>query len=124
MVSDRETLEIAMQICLLITLSSMHSPGLPPFDQIKPEHFKTAFESVMATHLDEIKAIATSSEAPTFQNTIHALDKAGGEYVKISYLFGNLCSSLTTPALQEVEMLLAPITAGENQLMWSHHAPH
>jgi peptidyl-dipeptidase Dcp len=102
-----------------LTLSNSPSllSGLPPFDQIKPEHFKPAFDIVLQRHMDEVKAIATNSSSPSFDNTILALDKAGGEYVKINYLFSNLCSSVTTPALQAVEVLMSPILAAhENKV--------
>src|SRR5690606_20051555 len=49
----------------------------PPFDQIRNEHFLPAFEKGMAEHLAEIEAIANNPDAPTFENTLVALEKSG-----------------------------------------------
>ncbi|MXP65033.1 M3 family peptidase [Roseomonas sp. M0104] len=49
--------------------------GLPPFDAIRPEHFPPAFEQAMRAHLDEIAAIGAHPAAPSFANTIEALDR-------------------------------------------------
>src|SRR5674476_615222 len=51
--------------------------GLPPLAAIKPEHFRPAFERAMAAHRTEIDAIAASPSAPSFDNTIEALEKSG-----------------------------------------------
>ena len=50
--------------------------GLPPFDRITPDHFRPAFEQALAEHRAEIAAIADISAAPTFANTIDALERA------------------------------------------------
>ena len=51
--------------------------GVPPFDQVKVEQFKPALMTAMAQNLKEIDAIANSTEAPTFDNTIVALERSG-----------------------------------------------
>jgi peptidyl-dipeptidase Dcp len=51
--------------------------GLPPFADIRAEHFPAAFSAAMRDHLGEIDALAASSEAPTFANTVAAFDRAG-----------------------------------------------
>ncbi|GAB1455355.1 hypothetical protein MASR2M48_06620 [Spirochaetota bacterium] len=50
---------------------------LPPFNKIRPEHYAPAFEAAMEAHRTEIDAIAESREAPSFQNTVVALDRSG-----------------------------------------------
>jgi peptidyl-dipeptidase Dcp len=88
--------------------------GLPPFIHIKPEHFARAFESALREHDAEIEAIARNAHAPTFENTIAALDGAGRNLVRISLLFQNLASSCTTEALQAVERDIAPKLAAHH----------
>ena len=51
--------------------------ALPPFDRIRPEHFPPAFDRAMAEHTAEIGAITGSAAAPTFANTIEALERSG-----------------------------------------------
>lgn len=69
--------------------------GLPPFHSIKPSHFRPAFDESLKAHLDEISAIASNKEPPTFLNTAVALDRAGKVSTDIMNLFSNLCSSDT-----------------------------
>jgi len=76
--------------------------GLPPFDRIRPEHFPPAFDRGMAEHLAEIQAIAGSAAAPTFANTIEAMERAGRLLDKVSRVFFNLNSSNTNDALEAV----------------------
>ena len=49
----------------------------PDFSKIKVEHFAPAFEEGMRQHNEEIAAIVDNPEAPTFTNTIEALERAG-----------------------------------------------
>ena len=51
--------------------------GVPPFDRVKVELFKPALEAAMAENLAEIDKIANNTAAPTFENTIVALERAG-----------------------------------------------
>ncbi|MFM8609614.1 MAG: hypothetical protein ACKOCJ_04005, partial [Burkholderiaceae bacterium] len=51
--------------------------GLPPFDQIRPEHFERAFEQAMREHRAEMAAIVQQDGEPTFDNTIARFDAAG-----------------------------------------------
>ena len=56
--------------------------GLPPFADVLPEHFKPAFEQALTEHLAEVEAIAASTEPPSFDNTIAALDRTNKEAVE------------------------------------------
>jgi peptidyl-dipeptidase Dcp len=49
----------------------------PPFDRIDDSHFAPAFDAGMAAQLQEVEAIASSSDAPTLENTIVALERSG-----------------------------------------------
>ena len=75
---------------------------LPPFEQIRPEHFGPAFETAVGEHAAEIAAIADSPEAPTFDNTVAAFDRSGRRLTRIEQVFFNLTASETSPALQAV----------------------
>ncbi len=86
--------------------------GLPPFADIRAEHFKPAFDVALAQHLADIEAIAASPEPPTFDNTVAALDRSGRLLARTEALFYNLTASETSPALQAVEReMAAPLAA-------------
>lgn len=92
--------------------------GLPPFERVRPEHFSSAFEQAMASHRAEIDRIANASEAPTFENTIAALDRSGRLLTRTEQLFFNLTASETSPELQAVERDVAPkLAAHENDIL-------
>jgi peptidyl-dipeptidase Dcp len=85
--------------------------GLPPFELVRAEHFAPAFAEAMAAHREEIDRIANASAAPTFENTIAALDRSGRLLARTEQLFFNLTASETSPALQAVERNIAPMLA-------------
>jgi peptidyl-dipeptidase Dcp len=82
--------------------------GVPPFDLIKPEHFVPAFEQAMAEHLAEIAAIGANPEAPSFANTVEALERSGRSLERVGSVFGNLVSSLGGPALEAIDTEMSP----------------
>ena len=72
-------------------LSDWDTPfEIPPFDQIKVSHFRAAFEAAIAAHNDEIEAIASNRQKPTFANTIEAMELAGDALSKVAATFFNL----------------------------------
>ncbi|MGD0782255.1 MAG: M3 family metallopeptidase, partial [Candidatus Aminicenantales bacterium] len=83
--------------------------GTPPFDRIKDAHFRPAFDEGMARQKKEIEAIAASTEAPTFANTIEALEYSGALLTKINNVFGALTENNTNDALQKIQAELAPV---------------
>jgi peptidyl-dipeptidase Dcp len=83
--------------------------GAPPFDRIRPEHFRPAYDRALAEHRAEIDAIAAAPAS--FANTIVALENSGQLLRKIEAVFGNLCASHTNDALQEIERDMAPVLA-------------
>jgi peptidyl-dipeptidase Dcp len=85
--------------------------GLPPFDRIKPEHFRPAFDIAFAGHRAEIAAIAGNPEPPTFANTIDALELAGERLSRVGGVFWNLAGSHTNAELQAIEREISPVAA-------------
>ncbi|MET0332628.1 MAG: M3 family metallopeptidase [Rhizobacter sp.] len=86
--------------------------ALPPFAEVRAEHFKPAFDAALAEHLAEIEAIAANKQAPSFDNTVAALDRSGRLLWRMEALFNNLSASHTSPALQAVEReMAAPLAA-------------
>jgi peptidyl-dipeptidase Dcp len=94
--------------------------GLPPFREVRPEHFEPAFEQAMREQLAEIEAIAGQAAPPSFRNTVEALDRCGRLFSRISKLFGNLTVSETSPALQAVERAMAPRLAAHENAIYLH----
>jgi peptidyl-dipeptidase Dcp len=82
--------------------------GVPPFDQVQVAHFKPALEWAMADELSEIDAIAGNPEAPTFQNTILALERSGEPLNRVRTVYGIWSSSMNSPDFREVEREMAP----------------
>jgi peptidyl-dipeptidase Dcp len=80
----------------------------PPFDRIKDEDFAPAYEEGMLEQRAEVDAIARSTEAPTFANTILPLEKSGRLLGRVSDSFGELNESNTDDAMQKVEADMAP----------------
>ncbi|GAA0781785.1 M3 family peptidase [Roseibium denhamense] len=81
---------------------------LPPFDDIAPSHFEEAFDAAMSEARSEIDGIAQDTTAPTFTNTIIALEKSGKRLTKVAGTFFNLSGAHTNPELQEIERKIAP----------------
>jgi len=82
--------------------------GAPPFDLIKDAHFGPAFDQAIAEWQAEIDVIASNPAAPTFENTIEALDRSGALYAKVNGVFSPINASDTNPARQAVARDLAP----------------
>jgi peptidyl-dipeptidase Dcp len=82
--------------------------GVPPFARIAPAHFREALERAFAQHDAEIAAIAADPAAPTFENTIAALERSGRPLARASDVFGVLTSAHTNDALLEIEREMSP----------------
>ena len=105
---------------LLLPWTTAH--GLPPFESVRAEHFEPAYEVALAQHLAEVDAIAADANPPSFDNTIAAIDRSGRLLDRIEGLFHNLTSSETSPALQAVEMRMAPKLAAHSSAFFMHRA--
>src|SRR5436189_283035 len=76
---------------------------LPPFDQIKDEHFVPAMEAGMHDQLKEVDAVANNPEKPTFENTVVALERTGRSLDRAERTFSNLNACNTNPTLQKID---------------------
>jgi peptidyl-dipeptidase Dcp len=77
--------------------------GVPPWDRMAPEHFPGAFEAALAEQRREIDAIVSSPDAPTFENTVAALERTGRTLDRIERMFGVARENVTNPAYQALE---------------------
>jgi len=82
--------------------------GVPPFDEIKNEHFMPAFERGIAELQADIDKIAENAEAPTFENTIVAMDCAGALLDKVVGVFFNIAESDSDKERQAIEAEISP----------------
>src|ERR1700721_4114787 len=80
----------------------------PPFDRIKPEHFRAAYARALADHEAEIAAITAETAPPSFDNTIAALELAGRSLSRVGDVFHLLTGAHSNDALLETERERAP----------------
>ncbi len=96
--------------------------GVPPFEDIAPEHFRPAFESGLAEQRSEIDAIAGDPAEPSFDNTIAALELSGRTLRRVSSVFFNLAGAHTNDAIQAVEREMAPLLAKHRNAIFMNEA--
>lgn len=99
-----------------MSLNPFFSPSdllyqLPPFAELREEHYAPALERGMALHLEEVAAIAGAAAAPTFLNTIIALERAGALLQRVWLVFQNQADSDTTPGVQALQERFNPLMA-------------
>ncbi|MEX5745444.1 M3 family metallopeptidase [Massilia sp. X63] len=82
--------------------------GYPAFDKIRNEHFAPAFAAGMREQALEVEAIANNKAAPTFENTIVAMERSGRLLNRVSSVFSALVGSYTNDTLQALDKDLAP----------------
>jgi Zn-dependent oligopeptidase len=92
---------------LTSTFNTKHNTA--PFSQIKLEDYKPAFIENIAQARAEIDTIITNSEAPTFENTIIALDFSGEQLDRLSSIFFNLNSAETCDEMQKIAQEVSPL---------------
>lgn len=83
--------------------------GVPPFDEIKLEHYKPAFLKGMEEQAKEIDAIVNARSMPDFENTIVALDQSGQLLRRVSAVFYGLNSANTSDEMQALSKELSPL---------------
>ncbi|MEZ9139271.1 MULTISPECIES: M3 family metallopeptidase [unclassified Shewanella] len=82
---------------------------IPDFDKIKDEHYLPGFKAGIAAQQAEIAAIVANPEAPTFENTIEAMEFSGALLTKVASVFYNLTGAHTNPAIQEISKQVSPM---------------
>src|SRR6202171_5363022 len=91
---------------------------VPPFDKIKDEDYQPAIEAGMAEELSEIQAIADNPAAPTFDNTLVAMEKAGQLFQRANAAFRAVAGANTNPVLQKVRSEEAPKLAAHRDAIY------
>lgn len=98
---------------------------LPDFRAIRPEHYLPAFEAAFDEHRREIDRITRARSAPTFENTIEAIERAGETLDRVAHAFYTVSSADATAEIQQIEEQLAPLMAAHEdairldaQLYW------
>ncbi|MEW7848485.1 M3 family metallopeptidase [Massilia aurea] len=86
----------------------------PAFDKIKDAHYLPAFAAGMREELREVEAIAGDKAAPTFDNTIVALEKSGQLLARVNATFGNLHGANTNDTLDAVDREMSPKLAAHS----------
>ncbi|OAV69971.1 Peptidyl-dipeptidase dcp [Bacteroidales bacterium Barb6XT] len=91
-------------------LSEYTTPyGVPPFEEIKIEHYKPAFLQGMEEQVKEIEAVCDNSEEPSFENTIAALDGSGKLLTKVRTVFSGQNSACTSPEMEALSREMSPL---------------
>ncbi len=94
--------------------------GVPAFDQIQTKHYRPAFKEAIRQYEAEIAAIENNPEAPTFENTIVALDRAGGLLRRVEGVFFNLLETDGDDAMNAIAEEVTPmITECEDNILLS-----
>ncbi|ABC82877.1 M3 family metallopeptidase [Anaeromyxobacter dehalogenans] len=99
--------EVPVNNPLLAPWAGPHG-GVPPFDVARVEQLAPAIEAGMAAKLAAVEAIAADPAAPTFENTLAAMERSGRALDRAMTVFGVFSSAMSTPEFQAVERDLAP----------------
>lgn len=95
---------------------------VPPFDKIKNEHYKPAITKGIEAHEAEISKIATDKSAPTFANTIEALENAGLLLNNVTTVFYNVNSANTNDEMQAIAKEMSPSLSAHNDNIYLNEA--
>ncbi|RPD97894.1 peptidyl-dipeptidase Dcp [Candidatus Pantoea deserta] len=90
----------------------------PPFDQIQEHDFLPALQAGIEEKRQEVQAIASNPDAPTFANTFEALERSGQLLERVNLVFGAMTSAHTSDYLQQVDEEIAPqLTALNDEIV-------
>ncbi|MEQ9049084.1 MAG: M3 family metallopeptidase [Marinoscillum sp.] len=109
-ISCQGTKETAPQVSDNVLLQPWTGPygGLPAFDRMSLTDLKPALEQGMEANLAEIEAIANNPEAPTFENTIVAMERSGNDLGRVYSYYGIWSSNVSSPEFREIQTEMAP----------------
>jgi peptidyl-dipeptidase Dcp len=96
--------------------------GVPPFDRVEVAHFKPALEAAMSEKLTDIGKIAANPAAPTFENTIAEMERAGQTLDRVQTIYGVWSSTMNGPEFQVVQREMAPRMAAFNDKITQNEA--
>jgi peptidyl-dipeptidase Dcp len=96
--------------------------GAPPFDRLENADYQPAIEEGMRRHLAEVSAIVEQTAAPTFDNTIVALERSGELLTRVLKVFGGVTSANTNDTLQSVQTEEAPKLAAHSDAIYLNDA--
>ncbi len=82
--------------------------GVPPWDKVRPDLFNQAFQFAIDEQRREYQAIANNQEAPTFANTIEAMERAGQRLNRVQAVFGVMTDNVSTPEYQALDKEWSP----------------
>jgi peptidyl-dipeptidase Dcp len=88
--------------------------GVPPWDKVQPAQFSEAFQFAIEERRREVEAIANSRAAPTFANTVEALERTGRRLDRVSSVFGVMTDNVSTPEYQAIDKEWSPKLAAAN----------
>ena len=95
---------------------------LPPFEAIKPGHFRPAFDRALADHRAEIDAIAENPAPADFENTISALERSGRALERVASVFFVLAGADTSDEIEAIERDISPLLARHNNALYLNRA--
>jgi peptidyl-dipeptidase Dcp len=92
--------------------------GVPPFDQVRPELFPPAIQAGIDAQRQEILAIADNRAAPTFENTVEALERSGRLLGRVLAVFGVMTGNMTNPQFQALSREWSPkLSAASDEIV-------
>ena len=103
-----ESAELAVENVLLKEWTGPYG-GVPAFDLMKIEDVKAAMLTGMELNLEDIEAIANNADAPTFENTIVEMERAGQELDRGFAYYGILSANMSSPEFRDIQTELAPL---------------
>ena len=95
---------------------------LPPFEAIKPGHFRPAFDRALAAHRAEIDAIAENPAPADFENTIGALERSGRGLERVASVFFVLAGAHTSDEIEAIERDISPLLARHSNALYLNRA--
>jgi peptidyl-dipeptidase Dcp len=94
--------------------------GVPPWNEVRPDEFVEAFDTAIELAEDDIRRIAESPDAPTFENTVVALEHAGKTLDRLDSIFGVFSSNLNLGPIPDIERVVAPKLAAHEDRIYQN----
>ena len=95
---------------------------VPPFGHISPEHFRPAFERAMAEQRAALARVAADAAAPSFDNTVAAMERSGGALARVESVFSLVAGAEADDAIMAIEREVAPLLAAHRNAVFTDAA--